>query len=149
MVWRETSPIQERIRFARDFQSGLYVMTELCDRYGVSRKTGYKWLERFDAEGAVGLSDRSRAPHACPHRMPDEIRDALLAARRLHPTWGPKKLLAWLAVRARTRAWASPTAVGNLLRRVGSEPRPAGRELPSGRPCAPFCSALTFPHQPF
>ncbi|MGH2609924.1 MAG: helix-turn-helix domain-containing protein, partial [Tepidiformaceae bacterium] len=58
-----------------------------------SRKTGYKWLERFDAEGVVGLEDRSRAPHSCPHRMPDEIRDALLAARRLHPTWGPKKLL--------------------------------------------------------
>ena len=134
MVWRETSPMQERIRFVRDFQSGLYVMTELCDRYGVSRKTGYKWLERFDAEGAVGLEERSRAPHSCPHRMPDEIRDALLAARRLHPTWGPKKLLAWLAVRARARAWPSPTAVGNLLRREGLAQTRPRRRAPAVHP---------------
>jgi hypothetical protein len=53
-----TSPVQERIRFIRDHQSGMYEMTELCERYGISRKTGYKWLERFEEMGASGLDIR-------------------------------------------------------------------------------------------
>jgi hypothetical protein len=69
MPWREKSPMKERINFLSDCRSGLYGMSELCERYGISRKTGYKWLQRVEAEGASGLSDRSRAPAQCPHRM--------------------------------------------------------------------------------
>jgi transposase-like protein len=79
MPWRETSPMQERIRFVRDFRSGLYAMTELCERYGISRKTGYKWLRRFDAEGAAGLEEKSRAPHTCP---PSHARRGAVGAAR-------------------------------------------------------------------
>ena len=94
MPWRETSPMEERIRFVKDCRSGLYEMSELCDRYGISRKTGYKWLRRFEAEGSGGLADRSRAPRRCEHRMAEPVREALLEVRRRHPTWGPRKLLA-------------------------------------------------------
>ena len=72
MPWRETSPMEERIRFV------------YC--YGISRKTGYKWLRRFEAEGSGGLADRSRAPRRCAHRMAEPVREALLEARRRHPT---------------------------------------------------------------
>ena len=82
MTWRETSPMEERIRFVKNCRSGLYEMSELCDRYGISRKTGYKWLHRFEAEGAGGLVDRSRAPLHCEHRMADSVRKAPLGARR-------------------------------------------------------------------
>lgn len=68
MPWRETSPMEERIRFLKDETAGLYTMSELCARYGTSRRTGYKWLGRLEAEGAAGLVDRSRAPHHCEHR---------------------------------------------------------------------------------
>ena len=55
MPWLETAPMEQRERFIRDDRLALYTMTELCDRYDISRKTGYKWLERFDAGGRAGL----------------------------------------------------------------------------------------------
>ena len=69
MPWLETVPMEERLRFVHDAFSDRFTMSELCARYGVSRRIGYKWLERFEAEGRPGLKDRSRAPHHCPHRI--------------------------------------------------------------------------------
>jgi putative transposase len=119
MPWRETSPMEERIRFVTDCRSGMYEMKELCERYGISRKTGYKWMDRFEAEGASGLHDRSRAPHHCEHRMSAAVREALLEARHRHPTWGPRKLRTWLERRRPRVAWPAPSTVGDLLRREG------------------------------
>src|SRR5262245_65439306 len=99
MPWLETAPMEQRERFIRDWQRGLYTITELSARYGLSRKTGYKWLERFDAGGRQALGDRSRAPHSCPHRIADEIATLICAARRQHPSWGPEQLLQWLGPR--------------------------------------------------
>jgi transposase len=62
MPWLETAPMEQRERFIRDHQLALYTMVELSARYGISRKTGYKWLDRFDEGGREGLGDRSRAP---------------------------------------------------------------------------------------
>ena len=62
MPWQETSPVEERERFIDDHRLELYDMTELCARYAISRKTGYKWLARYDAGGRPALHDRSRAP---------------------------------------------------------------------------------------
>jgi putative transposase len=86
MPWQEMSPMDQRLQFVTDHQRGLYAMTELCARHGVSRKTGYKWLARFAAEGARGLAERSHVPHDCPHRIADELAALLLAARRAHPS---------------------------------------------------------------
>ena len=58
----ETHVVKERLAFVHDLASGHWSMTELCERYGVSRPTGYKWLARHVAEGGAGLEDRSRAP---------------------------------------------------------------------------------------
>jgi putative transposase len=106
MAWLETSPVEQRARFIHDHRVGLYTMAELCARYDVSRKTGYKWLARFDAAGRAGLQDRSRAPHHCPQRIAPEVAAVICAARRAHPSWGPTKLLAWLA--RRHRGWSGP-----------------------------------------
>src|SRR5438093_1316325 len=62
MPWRETSPMEQRLDFVREYESDLFTMTELAVQYGITPKTGYKWLERFAAEGALGLCDRSRRP---------------------------------------------------------------------------------------
>jgi transposase InsO family protein len=129
--------MQERIRFVKDCRSGVYEMKELCERYGISRKTGYKWLDRFEAEGAGGLEDRSRAPRRCQHRMADEVREVLLAARRRHPTWGPRKVLKWLEGRRPHTAWPAASSVGDLFRREGlvAERRRPRRGAPHpGRP---------------
>jgi transposase len=72
MAWQETSPVEERERFIDDHLLGVYDMTALCARYAISRKTGYKWLARYDGGGREALQDRSRAPHHCPHKITSE-----------------------------------------------------------------------------
>ena len=105
MPWLETAPMEQRERFIEDSQRGLYDMTELCARYAISRKTGYKWVARYDAGGRPALRDRSRAPHVCPHKIPAAVAQLLLTARRQHPDWGPEKLLQWLEPRHPAVTW--------------------------------------------
>ena len=119
MPWLETEPMKERVRFMVDLESGLYSMTELCGRYEISRKTGYKWAERYCWEGVDGLRDRSRAPKGCSHRTPEPLVEALLALRRSHPRWGPRKLLAYLKKRQPKKAWPARSTAGDILRRHG------------------------------
>jgi transposase InsO family protein len=119
MPWLETAPMEQRERFIRDSQFKLYTMTELCERYGVSRKTGYKWQDRFDEEGRRGLQDRSRAPHHCPHRISDETARLICDARRQHPSWGPEKLLDWLRPRYSQLDLPAVSTAGDLLAREG------------------------------
>ena len=69
----ETNVADERLQFVRDFKSGHWSMTELCERYGVTRPTGYKWVARHRADGDRGLVERSWAPHTCPHRTNDDV----------------------------------------------------------------------------
>ena len=117
MPWLETVPVEERERFIDDHRLGLYDMTELCARYAISRKTGYKWLARYDAGGRPALRDRSRAPHHCPHKIADTVAQLLLTARRQHPDWGPEKLMQWLAPRHPAVAWPAISTAGDLLAR--------------------------------
>ncbi len=111
--------MEQRQQFIEDYQVGLYSMSELCARYGISRKTGDKWLERFADGGRRGLADRSRAPHTCPHRISDVVADHLCQARTTHPDWGPAKLLDWLAARHPDIEWPATSTAGDLLARRG------------------------------
>jgi putative transposase len=122
MPWLETAPMDQRTQFVADAQRGLYSMRELCARFGVSRKTGYKWLARYTAEGPAGLRERSHAPHRCPHRIDEALAALLCATRRAHPTWGPAKLLQYLVPRHAERdgeAWPAVSTVADLLARHG------------------------------
>ena len=82
MPWKRTDPMEERMRLVMEVESEVFQMSELCERYGVSRKTGYKWLERYRKEGVAGLQDRSRAPLHCPHRTAEVNLEELIEARR-------------------------------------------------------------------
>lgn len=120
MPWQETSPMDHRERLVREALSGLYTMTELCERASVSRKTGYKWLARYHEGGRPALADRSRAPHHCPHRSAPELVALLCAARRKHPDWGPRILLGWLQRRhPEIAVWPAVSTAGDVLRRAG------------------------------
>jgi len=124
MPWMETSPMQSRTRFVADDRLGLFSHTELCARYSISRKTGYKWLARYHHEGLDGLQDRSHAPHHCPHRISQDMADLICSARRLHPDWGPEKLLDWLAPRhPHITHWLATSTVGDILKRMGMVPK--------------------------
>lgn len=111
--------MHERVRFVGDVERAELTIGDLCERYGVSRKTGYKWLERFGREGPAGLIDRSRRPHESPNATDPQVAVALAELRRRHPTWGAGKLLKVLG--KREPRWALPArSTGcELLKRAG------------------------------
>ena len=119
MPWRTTTPMTERQRFIDDFHRHHFSMTELCTRYAISRKTGYKWVGRFDQHGRPGLLDRSRAPRNCPHSMPSAVAELLCETRRKHPHWGPRKLLDFLRPRYPRTDFPAPSTIGDLFVREG------------------------------
>ncbi len=131
MPWKESGPVDERQAFVRDALSDRFTMSALCARYGVSRRVGYKWLARFEAEGRPGVHDRSRAPHRCPHPLADRMVELQAAERTAHPFWGAKKLLTVLAKRhPRSTAWPAPSTVADLLARPGLVKRRRSRRKP-------------------
>jgi transposase InsO family protein len=93
---------------------------EHCERFGVSRQTGYDWLAKYRSGGASGLETKSSAPHHCPHETDEETAALLIAARKQHPTWGPRKLKAWLED---GHPWElelpAPSTIGGILKRAG------------------------------
>lgn len=107
-----------------------------CRLFGISRKTGYKWLARYAEEGALGLLERTSAPHSSPQRISPPIADALVRLRRIHPSWGARKLVAHLAVRQPDVDWPAASTVTDLLNRRGLVvPRKRRRRAePSSRP---------------
>ena len=117
MPWKETDRVNERLRFVAQAQEGLYSMAELCERYGVSRQTGYTTCKRYDTLGVEGLKDGSHAPAHCPHRISEEMRELLLEQRRARPTWGPRKILARLQLRHPGQVFPAASTVGDLYSR--------------------------------
>jgi len=106
-------------------------MATLCRRYGISRKTGYKWLGRYGEGGVAGLEDRNRAPRGTPHGLAPEVTEKILTLRRRYPTWGPRKLLARLFVEFPSATWPAASTVGDLLKRHGLvRRREKGRRSP-------------------
>lgn len=96
--------------------------TDLCRRYGISRKTGYKWLKRWAESGATGLADASRRPHSSPGRTPTEWEERVLTVRRDHPAWGGRKIARYLEQHcepADQEQVPSPSTVTSILRRHG------------------------------
>jgi len=144
MPWKEEMPMDQRVRFIADVQHGGQSMTELCDRYGVSRKTGYKWLQRYSAGGAPALAERSRRPKYSPGETSSAIVEALLEGRQRHPSWGAKKLL-WLVGRKHPD-WPLParSTVCDVLKRHGLVRAPRRRPVP-GHPGKPM-SVMSSPN---
>jgi transposase InsO family protein len=144
MPWREMLPMDQRIQFVGEFRSGFFTMTELAAHYGVSRKTGYKWVERYEAHGVAGLTDRSRRPHASPRATEPTLVQVLVRVRKRHPRWGAKKLLGVVRREAPTAAWPTRSTVCDLLSRAGLVPprtRRARHPVPLPPSLAPIVRA--------
>jgi len=138
MPWKETCAVKERLKFVLAFEQEEYSLKELCRLFGISRPTAYKWLARYDAAGIEGLRDRSRAPHHHPNATDDGVVARIVALRRQRPTWGPKKLRAWLVRHEPDTSWPAASTIGVLVREHGlSHPRSRSRRaVPSSRPLA-------------
>lgn len=118
MPWKATCPVDQRIEFVTTVRGDHLTMTEACRRFGVSRKTGYKWLERFEDTGLQGLGNRSRAPKTHPHAVSAEMAELLLAERRAHKYWGPRTILDSVARRG-IKGLPAASTVSELFKRHG------------------------------
>jgi putative transposase len=133
MPWQEVCPMDEKLRFIGALLAQEENMTEVCERFGISRKTGYKLRRRYQAEGVAGLVERSRAPQVVPWAISQAQAEAIMGVRREHPSWGPRKLRARLQQRAPEQGWPAPSTIGELLRRQGlSQPRKRRRRSTPG-----------------
>ena len=141
MPWLETDPVNERKRFIMEALGGLFSHSELCHRHGISRRTGYKWLERYEAEGPAGLQDRSHRPLSCPHATEPHVLEAAfeLRRRRKHH-WGAGKIRSRLLTLHPDWRVPSAQALHKYFQREGFvKKRRKSRKRPhTGPPTAPF-----------
>lgn len=130
MPWKASTPMDLRVEFVTRVMRGEAV-AQLCREYGISRKTGDKFKQRFVRCGPAGLVDQSRAPKVIPHRTPPELVALIVAEREAHPTWGPKKVKRVLEDRLH-RTLPAVSTVGDILLREGLvPPRSPRRRLPA------------------
>jgi len=143
MPWRESTRVDERTRFVEAYLSGHFQMAELCRAAGISRPTGYLWLDRYRRFGEAGLADRSRRPWRSPQRTPAAVLERVVALRRQHPTWGPRKLRAYAQRHWPEQSWPSRSCIALILRNAGLAKRPRRRLIldspgqPARTPAAP------------
>src|SRR5689334_12847563 len=97
MPWQERSSVDLRVQFAGEWQKDEIPFAELCRRYGISRKTGYKWVERYFDAGPGAIEARTSRPHSNARAIEDDVVHAILVLKKHRPFWGPKKLLLDLA----------------------------------------------------
>jgi putative transposase len=119
MPWKESRALDERRSFIEQWNKGEEDFAELCRRYAIARQTGYKWARRYQEHGEEGLKEQSRAPQHCPHAISEVVAKAIVALRRQHPRWGPRKLRAYLQARQTQQEWPAASSIGALLSREG------------------------------
>lgn len=118
MPWQEVTRMSLRLEFVTMARVEGSNMAELCRRFGISRKIGYKWLRRYHLEGVEGLRDRSRRPKSSPGRTPVPVEEVVLAVREQHGTWGGRKIRARLEALGQSEIPAAST-ITEILRRHG------------------------------
>src|SRR5688572_478281 len=142
MPWKEVHPLDQRKELIEAYESGLFSVMELSEQFGISRKSVYKWIHRYATNGLPGLAELSRAAHRCPHKTPAYIEQALIALRRRHRLWGPRKLLVVLAQQYPLMKEKLPAAstVGDMLKRAGLVERRRRRTRPGDHGSVPLCA---------
>lgn len=119
MAWKASCVMDERMKFVVACMEKKAPIAVLCRRFGISRKTGYKWLDRYDSEGPAGLEERSRAPKRHPHAVDRETVELVVACKQQYMEFGPKKVKAYLEREAPGRVWPSASTIGEILKSHG------------------------------
>lgn len=92
MPWREVTPVSERLNMCRLAVEQRHSVSTLARKFRVSRKTIYKWLDRYDKEGDIGVFDKRRTPKSSPRIVSQDVVDAVVRLKNKYPDWGPRKL---------------------------------------------------------
>jgi putative transposase len=145
MPWEGTTVNDQRARFVLEYnrrvRTGETSMSGLCAEHGVSRKTGYKMVERFEQGGWPGLSDRSRAPQSGKHWVSEQTISAVLDVRTEFPQWGAKKIVAYLRDIDPDSYWPAASVAHDWIKRAGmvmSHPRARRFQHPGRPPAEPI-----------
>jgi transposase InsO family protein len=123
-------------------EHGDWTMAELSRAFGISRKSAYKWRQRYETWGLEGLKDRSRAPKNHPNAVPTQVIERIIAVRRRHRFWGPRKIVAWLRSNEPGVDWPVVSTAGEILKRHGMVSKRRRRRLDA------FASGLKEPKRP-
>jgi transposase InsO family protein len=143
MPWEESCAVDQRMKFIVEWSSKEWSVVELCERRGVSRKTAYKWIGRYRAEGPCGLAHRSSAPLVHGRATAPDLAAEIVKRKLERPTWGPRKIIGKLAELYPRREWPAPSTAGEILRRAGlTQLRRPRRRAP------PTLGGLTEPDRP-
>ncbi len=119
MPFRESSPVEQRIGLFREYETGVFTVTELCARHGISRETFYVWERRRASGDPQWFEEQSHAVQNCPHATADRLVRQIIAARQRFPHFGPKKIKAWLGSERPQIDWPAASTIGDILKREG------------------------------
>jgi transposase InsO family protein len=135
MPWKGVTVSEQRQRFLEDYLLNYYSISELAERFSISRTTAHKWINRFNQHGQEGYQELSRRPHTCPWQTDQATVDELVKLRKAHPRWGPRKLLNLLQRRNPKLNLPSTATAARILARNGLvKPRRRYRRAHPGCP---------------
>lgn len=132
MPWKAKSPMDLRIELMNRLQAGERPC-DLRQEYGISKKTLNKFRKRFEMRGVEGLADQSRAPKIIPHKSSPELEAVIVAERKAHPTWGPRKIKV-VVERRLSKRLPSASTIGSILERHGLVEHRPRRRLQQAKP---------------
>lgn len=119
MPWMETDAVDQRLRLVVQAAQGMLSKAALCRRFGISRNTAYRWIERYRQNPGAPLVDRSHAPLTAPHALSSDVITAILGMKARYPTWGPRKILARLRQDGCALNLPAASTAGRLLSEHG------------------------------
>jgi putative transposase len=135
MPWKGVTVSEQKQRFIEDFLLNYYSITDLSQRFSISRKTAHKWINRYLEQGPAGLEEQSRRPKSCPWQTDAAVVAEIVALREKRPSWGPKKILNVLEQRDHDRRLPSIPTAARILDRAGLvKPRRRYRRAHPGCP---------------
>lgn len=119
MTWQDTRAETEKLKFIGDWLKQEFNFTDLCKRYGISRKTGYKLINRYRKEGEYAIKARSHARHRHPNVTDVDTCKRLISIKQRYPQWGPEKIRDWLVLNESRQQWPAVSTIGDILKKQG------------------------------
>lgn len=119
MPWIKTNPMDQKLQLIADWQTKYFSITDLSQKYGLSRKITYKWINRYEEWGIDGLKDQSRRPNHIPNQTSDDLVNLIVKEKLINRNRGPKKVYSQLKIKYPYIDWPAPSTIGEWLRKHG------------------------------